>query len=288
VITKEQAQDYIEQLHPAFAGYLHDGIVSERDAIAAVMNLVQKSLVKAAWEDGSMCRNIKSLSKTSRIPQLGFDRKLIEIIFAKQDKVDSGVIKKLIQNGVISNAILNNLSAIQTFPIIYNDVEFNHGDDVIIPFLHRNKIVDSFSEIRTFDRDIKLTLLLIFAFTILVLGRTRDVVDIPLAIVKLESYDISILSITLLSLLFAFSTLYYSFISSKKQVSYQFEKNVIPIAQKKYSELFDFLSNYPLENHNIVNEFLPFSIAFGIDKSWLGDFGLSAEPKIEGSPLIDY
>ena len=288
MLTKEQALHYSEQLHPAFAGYLHDGIVSERDAIALIMYFVQKSFVTAQWQDDSLCKNIKSIKKTTKVPTLDFDKKVLNELFSKSDTLSSKDIKNLITSGLLKKLILGNLQAIQTFPIIYNDIKFNHGDDVFIPFLHRNRIIDTFSEIKMFERDSKLTAFAILLITIVLLIPTNDFVDIPRAIMGERPIKIDAITVTLFALIFAYTTFYYSYISSKKQVEYQFYNEVVPIAQKKYAELYDFLSNYPLENHNIVNEFLPYSIAFGIDKSWLGDFGLSAEPKIESSPLIDY
>ena len=56
MITREAAADYREQLHPAFAGYLHDGEISERDCLAIIFQLFAIGVLTPVWEDGSMGR----------------------------------------------------------------------------------------------------------------------------------------------------------------------------------------------------------------------------------------
>lgn len=287
LLTKQEAQNYSEQLHPAFAGYLHDGIVSERDSVAVIMHLIQKGYVTAVWEDNSMTKNIKSIMRSNKLPALEFDQLLMNVIFSRKSEVKARDIKNLIKDNVISKTILLNLSAIETFPIINNEVQFDHGDDVMIPFLHNNRIVDTLHETRAFDIDLKFMLFLLTLVSVLFLVITNDYIDIPQAIMGVRPIEVDAITIAFLSSIFAFSMLYISFRTAKKEVNYRFVNEIVPIAQKKYAELYDFLTAYPLENHNIVNEFLGYSIAFGIDGSWLEDFGLQREPKIDGSPMID-
>lgn len=74
-------------------------------------------------------------------------------------------------------------------------------------------------------------------------------------------------------------------IKSKKTVTYDFANQVVPVAKRRYSELFEFIKAHPLPPHRITNEFLAFAIAFGLDDSWQKDFGLGEELKIEGSTV---
>lgn len=132
MLTAKQALFYDEQLHPAFAGYLHDGSISSKDALAAIFHLLTKGLVDPIWEDGSMNKKIVGIKKT---------------------------------------------------------------------------------------------------------------------------------------------------------ISYDFENKIIPLARKKYIELYEFIKKHPLPKHRFINEFLSFNIAFGFDDSWFKDFNLDKEIKISETPI---
>lgn len=50
----------------------------------------------------------------------------------------------------------------------------------------------------------------------------------------------------------------FSFVFSKKTVSYDFKDKVIPVAKKKYDELYEFIKIHPLPKHRFINELLVF------------------------------
>lgn len=51
MITQKEALYYDEQPHPAFAGYLHDGTISQRDALATIFNLLTRGSLDPVWKD---------------------------------------------------------------------------------------------------------------------------------------------------------------------------------------------------------------------------------------------
>ncbi len=73
MLSEKEALYYNEQLHPAFAGYLQDGSISNRDALAAIFHLLTKNLLTPVWEDGNMMKKIVEVRKSSRQATLDFD-----------------------------------------------------------------------------------------------------------------------------------------------------------------------------------------------------------------------
>lgn len=49
----------------------------------------------------------------------------------------------------------------------------------------------------------------------------------------------------------------------------------------KYNELYEFVKERPLFRRKLSDEFLPFSIAFGLNNYWHKEFGLDPEAKID-------
>lgn len=78
----------------------------------------------------------------------------------------------------------------------------------------------------------------------------------------------------------------FVFTFSKKTINYDFQNSIVPIAKKKYEDLHEFIKTHPLPKHRFINEFLAFSIAFGLDDSWHKDFGVDKEVRIDTSPLL--
>ena len=74
---------------------------------------------------------------------------------------------------------------------------------------------------------------------------------------------------------------------AKKYVSFNISNSEQIHKEKlRYSEVSNLLSKYPLNQHQITNEFLPFSIAFGIDQSWNKDFGLEKYPRLYNKSYV--
>ena len=85
MLTQKEALYYDEQLHPAFAGYLHDGAITERDVLAAVFHLLTKGILDPVWEDGSMLKNIVGARKTKKTSILPFNQLLVEKILGSKN-----------------------------------------------------------------------------------------------------------------------------------------------------------------------------------------------------------
>ena len=65
MITEPTALKYKQELHPAFAGYLHDGAISNRDQLASIFALADYGSIDFIYEDNNLTKPIKTLRKTN-------------------------------------------------------------------------------------------------------------------------------------------------------------------------------------------------------------------------------
>lgn len=299
MLTRKEALYYDEQLHPAFAGYLHDGTVTERDALATLFHLLTKGILIPIWEDGSMLKNIVGARKMKRTSILPFNQLMVEKMFGLKEEISAQEIGNLIKNGEIQKIIKDNLHAVAAFPIINEELKFTLGKHGRVNFSVNGNPVDTVKEATAFRK------LLYKIFLPVFLGVGILLIVVYFLYIKFTPGDnfsyitpnISIqmsgdgnpnalllnggIFVTVILLVL------FSFVFSKKTVSYDFKDKVIPVAKKKYDELYEFIKTHPLPKHRFINEFLAFSITFGFDDSWHKDFGLDKEIEIDTTPIAE-
>lgn len=276
MLTKTEALYYEEQLHPAFAGYLHDGNISQRDALSAVFHLLSKGILIPIWEENNMLKKIVGINKSDRIPLLAFDRILVEELFKNGDTITSKELGRLIKEEIVQNQIRKNLSAIEAFPIIRENLQFSFNKHSKMRFVLNGELVDTFPEAQ------KLKMFINKLFLPLFMGLGSLFILIYILNTFFEENGGSGHAFLFGGLIFILvsSFLFVSFTYSDKKITYDFKNDVVPTAKIKYDELFEFIKAHPLPKHRFINEFLAFSIAFGIDDSWFNDFGLEKEVQI--------
>jgi hypothetical protein len=152
MLTEKEAVYYDEQLHPAFAGYLHDGNISERDVLASLFHLMTKGILDPIWEEGSMNKAIIGVKKTTRSPRLEFDRIFIEQIFSYKDQVSAHDIGKMIKQGQLQDLIKQHLHSVEAFPIIFEELTFKLGDAGEAKFSLNGEQIDSYDEAKKFKK----------------------------------------------------------------------------------------------------------------------------------------
>lgn len=302
MLSKQQALFYNEQLHPAFAGYLHDGEISERDALATIMSLLKYGYIDPIWKKGDMLLGIEGVRLLRKKPRFEFEQLIIDYFFKNKQEITVEEIGDYIKNGTIQDLIKQNLQAISAFPIINNELKFKLGEHGQINFSVNGNPVDSIEEATKFKKTLKYILLPIFAgigILMILLSLLFKNFNLSSETNTFNNRNVSIqvsgdlttgANTFLLTggiMLGVILLIAASFYFSKKTVTYSFEDKVIPLAKTKYAELFEFLKKYPLQPHRITNEFLAFSIAFGLDNSWQKDFGLEEEIKIDDSPMTE-
>lgn len=283
MISQQQAYNYQEQLHPAFAGYLHDGTVNQRDVLATIFHLFTKDVLTPEFAENSMLKQISGIRRGSRKPQFVFEQLLVDGIMQNSDHVTSHQVGKLINQGYGEEVIKAHVSVIEKFPIINNKLRFSDGK---ITFSLNGEAVDSIEKAKTFKIVLQWILLPVFLFVggILLISAffpaqysgmvtiTSDLPDADTKNIFLYTGGMFVVIPTIMLLAFLFS---------KKSVTYSFEHNVVPKAKAYYDQLYTYMKAHPLKEHVFTNEFLPHAIAFGLDDSWQKDFGLTPELSID-------
>lgn len=297
MLTQKEALYYDEQLHPAFAGYLFDGTITERDGLAAIFHLLTKGIVEPVWEQESMLKQIVAVRKTSRTSILPFNKVLIDKMFGSKSELSAKEIGNLIKNGTIKSIIQDNLQAIAAFPIINEELKFTLGKHGTVNFSVNGNKVDTLEEATAFRKLLyRLLLPLFLGLGALMVGLAylfykvapsgQDLnYNSPNVSVNIQGGSGSSLLMTGGIFVLVITLILFTFIFSKKTVIYDLKNKVEPIAKKKYQELYEFIKAHPLPKHRFINEFLAFSIAFGFDNSWHKDFGLDKEIKVDVTPL---
>ncbi len=298
MLSRKEALYYDEQLHPAFAGYLFDGTITERDAVAALFHLLTKGILEPSWKNGNILKAIVGIKRTSRKPILPFNQTLIDKMFGSKDEMSAKEIGGLIKKQTIQDVIKNHLSAIAAFPVINEELQFTFGKHGKVNFSVNGNAVDTVEEANAFRKTLyKILLPVLVGVGFLFVGfhlvyKTYIPQgnyyyfsqNISIQIARNSNNDNSLLFTGIALIAVGLFSL-FAFAFSKKTVSYDFKDNVIPIAKKKYDELYTFIKTHPLQKHRFINEFLAFAIAFGFDDSWHKDFELEKEINIDKSPL---
>ena len=270
MLNEKEAQHYIQQLHPAFAGYLHDGDITERNVLATVFELLLNGTLEPIWQEKSMLKALIGIKWSGKIPNHQFEKIIVKSMFANKQELSTIETGNIIKTGLIQNIIRDNLEAISTFAISDPILIFGKNESKkhnLIPFGSNEYKISQYNKMKSWSY---VTILLVGLLILnLFLGRANLM---------------NTLSITVSTAIALYAV--FSILTVKKKVSYKYQRDVIPMTQKRYTELYEFIKSRPLEKHRFTNPFLPFSIAFGIDDSWHKDFGLAKEVKYDETPIV--
>jgi hypothetical protein len=162
MITKQQALNYEEQLHPAFAGYLHDGNITERDSLATIFHLISKGYIEPIWHDNNLTSEIEGLRTTPKKPEHEFDSLIISRLFGDRDKIPSSDVGDLVKKGEIQKLIKENLSVISAFQIINEELRFKLGKYGKATFSLNGNKIDTVAEAEAFKNALNKILLRVF------------------------------------------------------------------------------------------------------------------------------
>jgi len=272
MLSNLDALTYKDQLHPAYAGYLHDGEITEQDVLATIFYLIKTGVIVPVFESNDLTKRIIALRITRKKPYYKFEQDICQCLFNSSQEVTSEKVFKIIKSEKIKHILLKNITSITFFPLINKQLRF-FGKTGEIRFSVNDKPVTDIKTAKEFKNTLTWIILPIFT----VVGFTMVIEPIIKGVNPTHTIFPAIFCVSLPWLI------YFSFIKSKKIVSYDFQNDVIPFAKARYYELFEFLKSRPISNHNLTNEFISFSIAFGLDKSWNRDFGLESEINIDSA-----
>ncbi|MBN2518804.1 MAG: DUF2207 domain-containing protein [Candidatus Altiarchaeota archaeon] len=278
MITLEEAREIREQLRPAFAGYVTDGNISDRDVLATLMDLIVKGYIGIDAETQKKPVKVKKVYfvKTSD-SLLPFEKKFIEELFKERKELSPIQVAQKIDSKSLHKIISDNTNALAKLKIVKSLLLLfdKRGDKVNLTYKATDaqdyglkKDVKTMGDLECYKKD----------------GILMIIVSFLLVLFYCWLFTISSSSLVVLGLLIMCSILLV--LDSKKiiiltRVSklliFQFENNVVPFTKKKYEELFKFIQAYPLKHQRIYNEFMPHAVAFGLDTSWNSSFGIPTE-----------
>lgn len=261
MLTLEEAKFFSKINHPVFAGYLLDGVVSELDLLATVFFLIRGGYLIPIFKDNNLASDLIGIRKGLKKPPSTFDKIFIKELFNNSDEISSKQAGDKINSDSLQFT-MNYCFEMFTNIEAKNRKYFANVNNQLIE-IENNFYKES-------DRDKKKTsiaLVLIMIITgIFRLSYEKDLFPQILAYI--------------LAGLLIYADIHY-YLKTKKQVFFDLSSDVKAVKMKKeFESLYGFLSRYPLNEHYLTNEFLPFSIAFGIDQSWNRDFGMGKYPRI--------
>lgn len=311
MITLPEARELREQLSPAFAGYVTDGNISDRDVLATLMDLIVRGYIGIDADTQKKpvkVRKIYFVKTSERL--LPFEKKFIGVLFKEKKELGVEEAKGIIDSKVLHEVIKQNTDALTKSKIAKSLVVFFDKNDKVVDlsyeklvtkkvgFLqeHREYVKEKPKTIGDLERLIdgtKLGVFFIFAFgffwfyiyIVVILLRSSGqggIEVVPSGFVPLDALVFGII-ILLYFLYFGFSGIrkVKKLRKLNKLLVLQFTNNIIPFTKKKYEELFEFIQKYPLRQQRLYNEFMPHAVAFGLDTSWNESFGIPEEVVIE-------
>jgi len=257
MISVQTAREYASILHPAFAGYYHDGQIQESDALATVFHLVKKGYLEPEFKNNHINQGVAYLRRNARKPSLRFEQQIIDFIFRDSNRVSTPSIGELIKDGSIQTfiaaAATDNFRSITPPAIHEKDYEL----EVVTTTDQNHRLIQ-------INRRLKRPFLLgALLSSLYALIRYLDQ-DSPIAI----AFLIALAAFFVYAHFFVKNT---GDIVSSQVLSYDYSRY--------YSELQQFLSAHPPRPHTFTYEFIPFAIAFNLDHSWHHDFGLAPTPR---------
>lgn len=267
MISENEARTLIKQNHPVLAGYLFDGEVSELDLLAGLFKLIEDRIITPVFEEGDIRNKLISLKLANRNVESKFDQIIIESFFPDTEEITTKEAGEKIKDEgfkLSMNLAFEIISGIKVDSIKYQQKLGNTYVDVVSK---AGVIRDQKSLKEHLKSSIVgiLTLIIIVVFQIIDIHSDRFI-NVSYGFI----FSLLVVGLMIYSVFF---TRYYI----KVNLS---DDKVVKQARQKYHNLYDFLNKYPLTPHTFTNEFLPFSIAFGLDQSWNKDFGLDNFTKL--------
>ncbi len=297
MLSDLDALTYKDQLHPAYAGYLHDGEITNRDVLGALFHLMKTGVIFPIFQDNNMTKVIIGFRRTKKEPYYVFERQICQILFNKSLEIAIKNVKVAILSGSIQAILEKNIDSISTFPLVNKKLKFILGKSGEANFNINGRPVTDIKIAGEFKNALTKIIMPIFLligvmfFGIYFFGEHTINNLVSTGSITIQSNGNSEFMqkniFLFMGLMFtSIPLLMYSlFTYSNKVYSYNFKDKIVPFTKERYKELFEFIKTKPLSKHNFNNEFLPYSIAFGLDNSWNKDFGIETEIKIDETSM---
>ena len=249
---------YDEELRPAFAGYLVDGAIGAKEIVATIVDLMVRGYIDApragrVWEKSRLDILIKTDKRDLEL--LPYERYTLEELFKESNEISVSEVKSLF-NEEKALKMMNEelLKQDIDYKEIYKTYRLKSGNTTLDIDPHPPG-----SNGRTVNATLSTDNPLIYLMPILAIA--------AFALMPLSGGGTE--AIVLIGIILALTGLW---LMKTKKVPKNSEQERL---RKKYQDLQSMLRSMPLENGRLFNEYLPYAIAFGLDKYWNEKFELS-------------
>ena len=296
MITLSEAGKIREQFKPAFAGYLTDGDISERDVLATLLDLSVRGYIKLDMEKKGGRYEVHNVikQKESTRALLPFEKEFLDDLFLVGDELTADDVRFIFKTRSLCKTIERNLWNLKENKIIESELRIQTDKGKKIKLLDYFKKVpepvDTVEEYNRYmkNRKIMYAIFVVIGFIIFHYGQVVADSDNLIFSIARGGYSLGITQSSLLMFIGAVIVmgLNLDYIISTRRIK-KYRKtlhaefnDVIPYTKKKYEELFEFIQKFPFKEQRIYNEFMPFAVAFGLDTSWNKSFRIPQEPVI--------
>lgn len=178
MITLEEATKYKEQLRPAFAGYLTDGNISDRDVLATLLDLVVRGSVLLDMNLGEEGYTINKIVRIAGVESslLLFERLFLKELFRKSNEITPYEFGEIVRSRKLHKIIEDNLGALKDIEIIETELKFFIKNDRPIYFSVNDQPVNSIERAKKFGGGLKIVL---FFAVIFLAGGTYAFITSP-------------------------------------------------------------------------------------------------------------
>ncbi|MBS3168023.1 DUF2207 domain-containing protein [Candidatus Woesearchaeota archaeon] len=265
----------LKNLKPGIAGYVIDGRVGNREVIATILDLIVRDYIDfypktSDWEK----MKVKKLTLHKLNPRSEFEQEFLKILFNGKNEISISELKDTLAKRSLHDLIERTIKEDKVdFNIEDENVEFyiNNPKNQVI-FGSNGKTVKTIEDWQRF-KSTMIIILIVQLFCILWL------LSISVAYFfitgKIIYTLLFIIGFFVLSILILFFSIFKTTKIANQKINYK--ENNIKSIRAKYQDLFDFLKKHPLEEGRLFNEFLPYSISFGLDTHWQEAFSLLSQ-----------
>lgn len=274
MITEQTALKYKEELHPSYAGYLHDGAISNRDQLAAIFALVDCGSIDFIYKYNDVNQPIENVRRTSKKPKYEFENKILDAIFEKETVMPVYKIEYLIKTQEIKRILKENIEAIKKLNLNENNLKFGNGKNIKSTFIINGVEINSLEKANQAK-----SMIAAGSFIFITVGGF-------LLLSSIISRNFSALDFMSISFIFTGLLMSYAFFYGSKYIEFDLPHHAEEY-KKKYLELYEFLKAKPLDRRKLSDEFLPYSIAFGLNNHWTKEFDIPKDFQIDNGEFAE-
>lgn len=321
MISPEEAKTFREQFKPAFAGYVTDGNISDRDVLATLMDLIARGYVGLDADTQKTPVKIKRIYKVGNVQSLlPFESFFIEKLFQDSSELTpegvrqkfaskelhdiiSANLNSLSQAKIVRSLLLvddsqGNLKAAQNFSSskmarfagLFFKSEGPFRDTLEPPSTHEITTVGELQKYINLESITALLFGFLFFYIVgILLMATSDELPSASAVELIGLLLVSAFYVAILFIPLWYSVQKIRFLMRMRSLLvFQFENNIVPFTKYAFEQLFDFIKSMPLKKQRVFNEFMPYAVAFGLDTSWNESFGIQVELPVASQTLGEF